>query len=209
MSLFCSHPAMVAARDAIRVHLTLLAQDPEVFRLAPTPPDFRNDSVLWTVLMLCISLGPTPVLHRIAAREGLGGFVPEVARARGAAAWLQTLSQPWVASFRDPRRGRAPHSFAGGRVFSFVGGQVQLLWRLRRRLLRAVPAYRTRALDPGRGGPAVARARVGYKGLAHRTMMAMFFFLICVVVISFIAFVLDVFSDWTCMPSWVLGSGGT
>ena len=84
---------------------------------------------------------------------------------------------------------------AGGREFSFVGGQVQLLWRLRRRLLRAVPAYRTRALDPGRGGPAVAhaRARVGYKGLAHRTMMAMFFFLICVVVISFIAFVLDVF----------------
>ena len=196
VSLFCGHPAMVTARAAIRAQLTMLAQDPEVFLLAPAPPDFHDDSVLWTVLMLCVSLGPTPVLHRVAALDGAGGFVLDVARARGAAAWLQTLSQPWVASFRDPRRRRSPQAYAGGRVFTYVAGQVQLLWRLRRQLLRAVPAYKTRALDPGRGGPAVARARMGYKGLTHRTMMAMFFFVICIVVISFIAFVLVIFSNW-------------
>ena len=130
-----------------------------------------------------------------AALEGPGGFTLNEARARGAAAWLHTLSQPWVASLRDPRRRRAPHLFVGCRVLSYIAGQVQHLWRLRRRLLRAVPAYKSRALDPGRGGPAVARARMGHKGLAHRIMMALFFFLICIVVISFIAFVLETFSS--------------
>ena len=194
VSLFCRHPAMIVARAAIRAHLAILALDPEVLLVAPAAPDFHDDSVLWTILMLCMSLGPTPVLHQVAALEGVGGFALNVARARGAAAWLQALSEPWVASFRDPRRRRTPQAYAGGRVFAYVAEQVQRLWQLRRQLLRTVPAYRTRALDPRRGGPAVARAQVGYKGLTYRMMMAMFFFLICVVVICFIAFVLKIFS---------------
>jgi hypothetical protein len=206
VSLHCSHPAMVAARALIRAELTMLAQDPEVFQVAPPPPDFRDDSVLWTVLMLCVSLGPAPVLHLVAAHEGAGGFVLDVARARGAAAWLRALSEPWVAAIHSPRRPRPPHAYAGARVFAAVAGQVQRLWRLRRRLLRAVPAYRSRALDPGRGGPAVARARVGNKGLTHRVMKAMFFFLICIVVISFIAFVLNVlFDGWRFLMSSIGG----
>ena len=202
VSLFCTHPDMVAARAQTRAELTMLAQDPEVFRLAPAPPDFRDDSVLWTVLMLCVSLGPAPVLHQVAAHEGAGGFVLNVERARGAAAWLRALSEPWVAAVHSPSRPRAPHAYAGARVFAVVAGQVQRLWRLRRQLLRAVPAYRSRALDPGRGGPAVARARMGNKGLSRRIMKAMFFFLICIAVISLIAFVLDVlFDGWRFLMS--------
>ena len=89
-------------------------------------------------------------------------FVMDPARARDAAAWLSALTLPWVSAIRDPHRKRIPQALVGGRLMAYVAAHSLRVRRARKKLLRAVPAFKTRDLDPmfgpgaAPGGPAAA-----------------------------------------------------
>ena len=165
--LRCPHRVLAQLRQEARTWLRALAREPEAVAVARSagaqPPDFGNDTDLWVVLQACGSLGPAPVLQPAAVPAAGGGeFVADPARARDAAAWLSALVQPWTSAIRDARRTRTPQAFVGGRLLAGVAAHSLRVREARKKLLRSVPAFRNRDLDPAfgpvvdPGGPAGA-----------------------------------------------------
>ena len=171
MLLRCPHPLLIEARAGMRTALqavaVAVAQSVEARdATAAIPcPDFDNDTALWTVFMLCGSLGPVQHMHllqpmpmavaapAVRASGPAVMFEPEVARQ--VSQWLGALTRQWVDKMRAPRYDAAVvDQLPGGRLVNEMVRCATNMFVVHRRCLRDSRAYLTRARDP-----AVERAK--------------------------------------------------
>ena len=171
MLLRCPHPLLIEARAGMRTALqavaVAVAQSVEARdATAAIPcPDFDNDTALWTVFMLCGSLGPVQHMHllqpmpmavaapAVRASGPAVMFEPEVARQ--VSQWLGALTRQWVDKMRAPRYDAAVvDQLPGGRLVNEMVRCATDMFVVHRRCLRDSRAYLTRARDP-----AVERAK--------------------------------------------------
>ena len=171
MLLRCPHPLLIEARAGMRTALQAVAvavaqsvEARDVTAAIPCP-DFDNDTALWTVFMLCGSLGPVQHMHllqpmpmavaapAVRASGPAVMFEPEVARQ--VSQWLGALTRQWVDKMRAPRYDAAVvDQLPGGRLVNEMVRCATNMFVVHRRCLRDSRAYLTRARDP-----AVERAK--------------------------------------------------
>ena len=150
MLLKCSNPDMVAWRVQTRLELQRVAD------LVPAGgvscPDFGNDTVLWTALMLCRGIGPVPVLQP--------GPYFECSDARSTALWVSSLTDPWLDILRNCRSDVSEvNGHAGCTLVDVAVRRAMEVFLVHRRCVRSSEAYHMRLRDPP---DIVAKRQVAY-----------------------------------------------
>jgi hypothetical protein len=166
--LFCCHPSMVQLRDEVRTALQAIVDRSGQLAEVPQLPDLSSQIELFSILMLCTSVGYT------ADREhGVGVYALDVLRPVGAAAhseeylrvlransWLRLdhgrmqVVAEWLSFCFDAYRqflASGRHSFVslvGSDIVSTVVTYCQRVYSVRRRLLREDVEYLARGRDP-------------------------------------------------------------
>ena len=125
---------------------------------APRAPDFDDDCVLYTVMMGCTAvgkLGEAPLLSRPRTRRSPPRPDLELTESsmRPACAWLQWLTEHWLAGPEQQRRRAMSDpqlaiAAIGGRVARLVARASADLHAVRRRLLQDDEDFADRVLDP-------------------------------------------------------------
>jgi hypothetical protein len=156
--LKCTCPQLVALRVAVRSELRDIAADPDAVDLARAAgaavPQFDDDTQLYTVLRLCVGVGPVSALQAVPVAVA----APEVRRAspqfaycadsaRRAAAWVAALTDDWVDIHRNAHRSGLS-SAPGGRLAMCVARHAVRVFCARRAALELVDGFQTRSRDP-------------------------------------------------------------
>jgi hypothetical protein len=172
--LHCPHADMVKLRVSVREALTAIAVAAVGVPDCPPAPDFSSDVQLYTVLMLCTSVG---IVRDPAALNGLlvqhplpGAAAAAVSRAdrrrdhelrldaaamRSAALWVAFLTGCWRTQLAEALA-TIVGAKEGGRLVRVVSAHSLHVYSARRRLLRGVPDFAERPRDPA----PVARSRL-------------------------------------------------
>ena len=149
MLLTCTHPDLVQLRTHFRSALTVIAGAASS-SLGFDCPDFDNDTVLWTVYMLCGGIGPVehlPLLQPI-PRSSADSPSFDAGMARSAARWVGDLTSRWVEYLRSSRYDiSAVDTMPGGLLVNEVVASVSRLLSVRRKFVQASAAYRVRSRD--------------------------------------------------------------
>ena len=156
--LKCTCPQLVALRVAVRSELRDIAADQDAVDLArdagAVVPQFDDDTQLYTILRLCVGVGPVSALQAVPVALA----APEVRRAgpqfaygadsaRRAAAWVAALTDDWVDIHRNAHRSGLS-SAPGGRLAMCVARHAVRVFCARRAALELVDGFQTRSRDP-------------------------------------------------------------
>jgi hypothetical protein len=177
--LHCPHADMVKLRASVRVTLAGIASAACGVPECPPAPDFSNDVQLYTVLMLCTSVGTVrdpAALNGVLVQHPLPGAAAASAAAsladrrrdhelrldaaamRSAARWVAFLTGCWRAQLAEALSTVAGAT-EGGRLVRVVSEHSLQVYSARRRVLRGVPAFDKRPRDPAVPA-AAARSRL-------------------------------------------------
>ena len=172
--LHCPHADMVKLRVSVREALTAIAVAAVGVPDCPPAPDFSSDVQLYTVLMLCTSVGivrDPAALNGLLVQHPLPGAAAaavsladrrrdhelrlDAAAMRSAALWVAFLTGCWRTQLAEALA-TIVGAKEGGRLVRVVSAHSLHVYSARRRLLRGVPDFAERPRDPA----PVARSRL-------------------------------------------------
>jgi len=117
-------------------------------------PQFDDATQLYTVLRLCVGVGPVSALQAVPValaapemRRAGPQFAYCAAAARHAAAWVAALTDDWVDIHRNAHRSGLS-SAPGGRLAMCVARHSVRVFCARRAALELVDGFQTRSRDP-------------------------------------------------------------
>ena len=174
MLFFCLHHGMTILRDRIKIALLELASASDTqsltshTTLAGQPAHhLNNETVLFTVFMMCESIGQPSLLQ-----PALFGGVPNffsTQHARVGAEWVSALLSDWSSKVRSSQTVSNADQSPGGRLVSIVVQWAMDLFLIHRRAIRDNAEYQQRLRDP----PEMRRNRLSpkYSPTQRRAML--------------------------------------